>query len=776
MLGGVRVVDLVGGIAGGYCTKLLADAGADVVVVEPPGGAASRRAGPPGLFEFLHTSKRSVTAGTEGPLVAAADVVVAGAGFDVAAARRDAPGLVVVTITPVGEDGPWAGRPANEFVLQAACGSTGGRGVPGETPLSAGGSLGEWLAGTYAAAGAVAAWLGASRTGRGERVDVSMLDCMAVGMVTFPSVFADFAAAAGRPPAAAAMRRIEVPSVEPASDGWVNFTTNTAQQFSDFCALIGRPELAADRRFSRHVPRFGHRREFAEITEPFTSRLTTAELIDKAALLRIPVAPVLDERSVLAFDHFVERGVFVENPSGGFRQPRVPYRLHGTEPPAFSPVPGPGQHDGAVDWPARARRPPSGPGGLPLEGVRVVDMTAWWAGPGATHVLACLGADVVKVESTVRPDQMRFAGPKLPGDDQWWEWGPMAHAVNTNKRGIAVDLTRPEGIEVALALFDRADLVFENFTPRVLDQFGLGWERLHARNRGLSLVRMPAFGLDGPWRDRPGFAQTMEAVSGLAAATGWPGGPPVLVGGAGDPIAGLHAAFAAMVALAARHERGHGHLVEATMIEAVLNVAAAAPLAHQLTGRTAGRRGNRSLGGPVPQGVYPCGGEDRWIAVSVRSDAEWLALTGVVGTPAPGEVAPGPTEAALGSAAGRRANEDGLDRWLAERTAAFDPADLADRLAAAGVPAAVVVAPPEGADNPQVRHRGLFEAEDHPVTGRRWVPGLPLAFERVAGWVRTPSPLLGQHNDEVLAEVGIAPERRRALRDLGVIGERPVGA
>ena len=131
-----------------------------------------------------------------------------------------------------------------------------------------------------------------------------------------------------------------------------------------------------------------------------------------------------------------------------------------------------------------------------------------------------------------------------PGDAQWWEWGPLFHAVNTNKRGITLDLTQPAGRDVALRLLATADLVFENYTPRVMEQFGLDWDRLHQVNPRVNLVRMPAFGLDGPWRDRPGFAQTMESLTGMASLTGWPGGSPVLAGGVGDPIAGLHATFA----------------------------------------------------------------------------------------------------------------------------------------------------------------------------------------------------------------------------------------
>src|ERR1700710_355639 len=193
---------------------------------------------------------------------------------------------------------------------------------------------------------------------------------------------------------------------------------------------------------------------------------------------------------------------------------------------------------------------------------------------------------------------MRFAGPKTPADPNWPEWGPLAHAANTNKRGITIDLTRPEGHALVLRLLETADVLVENYTPRVMDQFDLGWDVLHAANPALNVVRMPAFGLDGPWRDNPGFAQTMESLTGLAWATGWPDGSPTLVGGAGDPIAGLHATFAAMLAGVGRAPGGEGVMVESTMVEAVLNAAAPLTIDHQLTGATGTRNGNRS---PSPQ-------------------------------------------------------------------------------------------------------------------------------------------------------------------------------
>src|SRR5262249_1896459 len=143
--------------------------------------------------------------------------------------------------------------------------------------------------------------------------------------------------------------------------------------------------------------------------------------------------------------------------------------------------------------------------GLPLSGIRVLDCTAWWAGPAATHMLGCLGADVIKVESVGRPDLMRYTSTKRPPDDQWWEWGPLFHGANNPKRGFPLDLTSPRGRELFERLLPTADVLLENFSPRVMEQFGLSWRAVHAANPDIVMVRLPAYGLDGPWRDRTGF-------------------------------------------------------------------------------------------------------------------------------------------------------------------------------------------------------------------------------------------------------------------------------
>ncbi len=770
MLEEIRVVDCSADIAGPYCTKLLADAGADVVKVETAAGDPMRSWRSGALFEFLNTSKRSVVRTEDDALDdlrAGADVIVCDGSrpLDVAVLRRDRPDLVVASITPFGLDGPWREWAATEFTLQAWCGSTGSRGVPEGPPLAAGGRIGEWIAGTYAAVAVLAALRSGRASGRGELIDLAVLDSMAVTMNTFTSVFAEFL---DWPPMRRPSRTIEIPSLEPASDGYVAFTTNSAQQFADFLVLIERPDLLEDKELALHLGRFKRRHEFFEDIHAYTTRHTTAELLERAALLRVPSGPVGNGETVTGFDHFVERKVFVENPSGRFVQPRIPYRISGVDPRPFVAAPALGAHDASVDWPAREPRQADG-AALPLAGVRVIDCTAWWAGPAATHGLACLGADVIKVESVSRPDLMRYTSTRRPGVDEWWEWGPLFHGVNNSKRGITLDFTRPEGLELFRRLLPTADVLLENFTPRVMEQFDLDWPAVHALNPSLTMVRLPAYGLDGPWRNRTGFAQTMEGITGLAWVTGQPDGPPLLPRGACDPLAAMHAVFATLLALDERARRGEGCLVEAAMIESALNMAAEQVVEFAASGQLLERDGNR---GPVaaPQGVYACAGDEEWLALAIATDGQWARLRAALGDPS---WASDPT---YEGAAGRRAGHDELDARLTAWCATQDARATAERLAAAGVPAGHVIDARDIAHNPQMLHRGLFEPEDHPVTGRHPIPTLPFRFrDRPGGWLRSPAPTLGQHNDEVLGEVGVDEAERDALRAAGVIGERPSG-
>jgi crotonobetainyl-CoA:carnitine CoA-transferase CaiB-like acyl-CoA transferase len=768
MISDARVLDLSTNIAGPYCTKLLADAGADVVKVEPEGGDPLRHYGSGALFEFLNTSKRSVT-GDWRPLARAADLAVVD-GPTVPPELLEEPDLTVLAISPFGTTGPWRDRPATEFTLQAWCGSTGTRGTPDRPPIAAGGRIGEFEAGAYAAVAAAACLYGSP----GAFVDLSILEAMTISMNTYGSVFATFAGWEPGPIGSRSPgpeRTIELPSIEPTADGYVGFCTITAQQFADFLVLIGRPDLVDDADLASAVGRTRRMAEFLAMVHAWTTKRTTAEVIEQASLLRIPVAPIGNGATIPNFDHFVERGTFVPNPSGRFIQPRVPYRITGRPPRPFAPAPTrPGEHNGTIEWLQDGRRSRERRGGArPLEGTRILDFTAFWAGPAATCVLGALGADVIKVEAIQRPDGIRFATPQRPTVERWWEWGPLFHAINVNKRGITLDLSRSEGIELAKRLVRDVDVVIENFTPRVMENFGLTWEAIHELNPRVCMVRIPAFGLDGPWRDRPGFAQTMEQVSGMAWVTGFPDGPPIIPRGACDPLGGMHAAFALLVALEERDRTGEGRLVEVTMVEAALNAAAEQVIEHSATGRLLNRQGNR---GPVgaPQGLYRCGGPEEWLALAVATDEQWRSLRSAMGEP------PWAQDSRLDTAEGRRAAHDEIDAGIAEWAATRDLDETVELLVAAGVPAAPVVMARDVVTNPQMRARGFFEPVHHEVTGTHLIPGLPFAINGERGFLRRAAPTLGRDNDDVLGGMlGLHPEELARLRESGIIGDRPVG-
>jgi crotonobetainyl-CoA:carnitine CoA-transferase CaiB-like acyl-CoA transferase len=280
---------------------------------------------------------------------------------------------------------------------------------------------------------------------------------------------------------------------------------------------------------------------------------------------------------------------------------------------------------------------------------------------------------------------------------------------------------------------------------------------------------MPAWGLDGAWRDRPGFAQTMEQVTGLAWVTGHEEGAPIVPRGPCDPLGGLHAVFALLTALELRERTGEGMVVEAPLVESALNIAAEQVAVYRATGELLGREGNRSRFA-APQNVYRVGDGDRWLALAVETDEQWSALRGVLGDP---EWARNP---GFAHAAGRRDAHDAIDDELATAFATADRDELVTRLCDAGVPVAPVVNPRVVVDNEQHAARGFYEPVVHPVAGEVRIPGFPAVWDvRPAPWHQRAAPLLGQHNAEVLGELGVDGEQLVTLAADGVIGDRPVG-
>jgi len=435
----------------------------------------------------------------------------------------------------------------------------------------------------------------------------------------------------------------------------------------------------------------------------------------------------------------------------------VPYRSDAISARQPGSPPALGADNGRVHWPRRPHRPPGAEdGSLPLSDIRITDFTAFWAGPVATQFLGALGADVVKVEGVRRPDGMRFSAGRPPTWDQWWETGPVFLCSNNNKRGVSIELSTEAGRATALDLVAASDLVIENFSPRVMANLGLDWDSVRAANPHAVMVRMPAFGLDGPWRDRVGFAQTMEQATGMAWLTGHADGPPVIPRGVCDPIAGLHAAFAAVAALVIRDRDGAGMHVESTMVEAALNVAAEMLVEYSRNGIEMRRNGNRGPGA-APQGLYRCRGEDEWVAIAARDDAGRAALAQLLGRPLAGP--------------------DETDKLISDWTAVRSATEAVEALRAGGVAAARVTAAAELLGDPQLLARGFWEKVDHPVAGSFLCTGMPFAFVgRPRRWIRRVPPLYGQHTAEVLTGVlGRSEADLAALRKSGATSARPAG-
>jgi crotonobetainyl-CoA:carnitine CoA-transferase CaiB-like acyl-CoA transferase len=754
----VRVVEISDRIAGSYCAKLLVDAGAEVVKVEPATGDPLRRftatgaAVPDGedspLFNYLNAGKRSVTTLSD-DLLTRADVVIVtatrneaiGYGIDVPRLLEIATQLIVVTISDFGWSGPWSERPATEFTLQAWSGCTGFRGDPAGPPISIGGDLGEYMGGAWAAYGALALRRRVRDGGSGGHLDMSMLEAMTL-MQSGEWLHSQLLAV---PPV---KRSIEVPSIEPAKDGFVGISMVTGQQWLDFAAMVDCPEFTEIPQLQFQIGRWDYRDWIRERIEPWMRQRTVSEIVELGQLFRLPLAPLGNGSTIPAMDHMRERGVYVDNPAG-FRQPRPPWLMSAARPSPVRQAPNVGEAEGESLWEPREPAVPAPSREMPLAGVRVVDFTAFWAGPSVTHSLAAFGADVIKIESIQRPDGIRYSGGMRKDVDDWWEYGWVFHAMNTNKRSVTLDLQTEDGIRLVKDLVRHADVVVENFSPRVMDHFGLGADVLLEVNPRLVMGRMPAFGLTGPWRDRVGFAPTMEQIAGLAWVTGLPEGPPVAPRGACDPLAGAHAAFALLAALEFTERTGRGQLVEIPMIETVLNVTAAQTMEFEVFGAVMERRGNR--GHPsVRQDLYRCAGDDHWIAVTVRSDDEWDALVALMDDPM-----------------------TDIEHWLRTQ----DAVAVVDRLADSGVPAAVVVSPSLVTENPQLRAREFFERLDHPSTGPGLYPRPPFArLDHTGQWLMRPPPTLGQHNDEVLGQLcGLTQTDLERLQAQGVIGTRPKG-
>ena len=414
---------------------------------------------------------------------------------------------------------------------------------------------------------------------------------------------------------------------------------------------------------------------------------------------------------------------------------------------------------------------------LPLEGIRIIDLSMIWAGPHCTRLLGDMGAEVIKVESVTRLDPTR--GPVRPsngrrvypggdpGEKPYNRSGGF-HQLHRNKLGITLNLKTETGVKLFKRLASVSDVVLENFSLGVMSAFGLDYTTLRAERPDIIVVSMPAFGNTGPDKSFVGFGVTIEPMAGVSHLTGYEGAYPMRSGGNhADPVNGLHAASAVLAALWTRRATGKGQFIDFSHLESMASLIGEDMIGYSLSGKFRDRSGNRHATS-APQGCYRCMGDDDWIAISVGSDEEWSILCGLLGRP---ELA----EGELAGNAGRQHRHDELDAAIGEWTSSWDKHELMELLQAEGITAGAVQRINEASKDPQLEHDGYFQLQRYPGdAGSHLHPGLPFTLSDTPMGFRAPAPDLGQHNWRTLHELlGLPREEFDALERDRVIGQTP---
>ncbi|MDA1240649.1 MAG: CoA transferase [Chloroflexi bacterium] len=411
----------------------------------------------------------------------------------------------------------------------------------------------------------------------------------------------------------------------------------------------------------------------------------------------------------------------------------------------------------------------------PLAGTRGIVLTQAWAGSYCTALLGMLGADVIQVEVRKRPDSWRgdYAAPiggrikDVETAVHPWNVNPLYNSVNLNKRCITLDLGTPEGIEIYRRLVPYSDFIAENFSPRVMGNFGLEYEALKAIKPDIILASLSAYGHIGSWANIPGIGGTIEPTSGLSGLLGYEGGPPMNSGQMyPDAVAAFNAFGAIIAALRHRDLTGEGQYIDLSMQDANLAMIGDSALEYVLTGRQRARLGNRHST-YAPHGIYAATGTERWIALATETDAQWAALCSIAGRG-------WAEDNRFVTNADRKANEDALDAEIAAWTATEDRDALSARLSAAGIYAAPVLDGLEVADDPHLRARGVVREVKHPEAGTWAQATIPLHFSRTPATDVRAAPMQGEHTRQVLAELlGMTDAEVDELERSGVSGMGP---
>ena len=795
-LDGVNVLDLSESIGGAYCTKLLADLGASIILVERPGsGHPLREAGPfskdldiegSGLFLYYGANKKSVVCDIETEsgqrtvrdLASGAEIVVEsfapghldalGLGYESLSALN--PSLIMTSVTHFGQTGPYRHWKSDEIVDNAMGGYMYFMGHADREPLTMSNNQPMLHAGSQAAIATLAALWWMRKSGRGQHIDVSSVEAMLSAHAWTSAAWTH---------EGDIIRRSE-PDCIRCKDGWVWFFTWRFEP--TMFILIDRPELIDDPGFSDSKGWFDNRGQIIDLLKEWCADHTMEEIFRAGQELRIAVTPVNDSADLLKSEQLRARDWFqqVDHPVAGRTVlPGFPYQFGRSPASVRSPAPSLDENSDdeftrrSQPFSADERVPLAGTGlareDLPLSGVRMLEITANWAGPLAARYLADLGAEVIKIEAPRRPATRAVRYPGADPFRRHYNRSAYFNKFNRNKLGIALDLTHADGRELFLRLVEQSDVVLENNSPRVMRNFDLEYPVLKKANPRIIMVSISGFGQTGPDRDYVAYGANIEASCGLAAATGYPDDdrPYRTMLFYADPVTGGHAAIAIIAALHYRARTGNGQYVDMSLHENGITFFPENLIEYTTTGNLTPRRGNRHARF-APQGCYQTMGNDSWIVLTVRSLDEWKALTEVLGRPDLWD------HADLREASGRMSRHDELDTAISDWTSQYDHNEAAAMLQRAGVPAGPVLANWELVSNPHLHARGFYVPIEHPDMGVFPYPGMPWKLSETPGQIRAASPLFGQHTRQVFQDIlGLDEDDLRPLYDQWTIADEP---